>query len=227
VILTSTTTKRYNFNDFTFAGGLSIHLDSIGSKDYQFNLGGVYNLDANVRTDYFESLVRTNQGGTQLSQDTLVASQLGYTVIPGSLVAGISFGRPNKWTIAVDGKLSDYTNFGVFEKTPTPTTLGWKVAGGIEVIPDATSMSSFMKRMTYRTGVSVEESPFLVNNSPLRDFGINFGLSAPVGRASSLDLGLRWGNRGNIADNTIEERYFKIYFGITFNDRWFIKRRFD
>jgi len=227
VILTSNTYKRYNYNDYSFAGGISLHLDSIGAKEYRFNLGAVYNLDANIRTDYFETLQRTTQNGANLGKDTLVNSQLGYTFIPGSLAVGLSFGRRQIWSFGIDGKLTDFTDFSAFEKSPTPTQVGWKVAAGLEVTPDPTSLSSFMKRMTYRTGVSFEESPFLVSNNPLTDFGINFGISAPVSRVSSVDLGLRWGRRGNIADNTIEEQYFKIYFGITFNDRWFIKRRFD
>jgi len=62
---------------------------------------------------------------------------------------------------------------------------------------------------------------------PVNDFGINFGLSMPVSRFSSLDLAFKIGKRGNLLENTIEENYFKIYFGVTFNDQWFIKRRFD
>jgi len=227
VILTSNTHKRYTFKDYTFTGGLSLHLDSLGADLYRFNLGAVYNLDANVRTEYFETLERFTTGGVPLSTDTLFVSQLGDTFIPGSLAFGMSFGRGEQWAFGIDGKLSDFTNFNAFEKTPTPTQLGWKVAAGLEVTPDPSSISSFLKRMTYRAGVSFEESPFLVNGNPLRDFGINFGLSTPVARFSSVDLALRWGSRGNIADNTIEEQYFKIYFGITFNDRWFNKRRFD
>jgi hypothetical protein len=227
VILTSNSHKRYTYKDFAFTGGISLHLDSLGSKLYRFNLGGVYNMDANVRTDYFETLQRYSQGGSVLSTDTLVTTRLGDTFIPGSFAVGMSFGRQETWTFGVDAKVSDFTNFSAFEKTPTPTHVGWKVSAGLELTPDPTSISSYLKRMTYRTGVSFEESPFLVNDNPLRDFGINFGLSAPVARFSSVDLGLRWGSRGNIADNTIEEKYFKIYFGITFNDRWFTKRRFD
>jgi len=61
----------------------------------------------------------------------------------------------------------------------------------------------------------------------LKDFGINFGLSLPVARYSSLDLGVKLGKRGDINTNTVVENYFKIYFGVTFNDQWFIKRKFD
>jgi hypothetical protein len=81
--------------------------------------------------------------------------------------------------------------------------------------------------MTYRTGVSYDKYPYLINGSMVKDFGINFGFSMPVARYSSLDFAFKVGKRGNLQDNTIEENYFKIYFGMTFNDQWFIKRRFD
>jgi hypothetical protein len=35
------------------------------------------------------------------------------------------------------------------------------------------------------------------------------------------------GRRGDLQLNKIEENYVKLYFGVTFNDQWFIKRRFD
>jgi hypothetical protein len=31
-----------------------------------------------------------------------------------------------------------------------------------------------------------------------------------------------------VTQNLLEENYFRVYFGVTFNDRfWFIKRKFD
>jgi len=40
-------------------------------------------------------------------------------------------------------------------------------------------------------------------------------------------LAFKWGKRGNKDENILEESYFKIYLGLTFNDQWFIKRKFD
>ena len=88
-------------------------------------------------------------------------------------------------------------------------------------------MSNYLKRLTYRTGVSIENSAYLVNGNPVKDFGITFGVSLPVSRISSLDLALKVGHKGDKTLNTIEENYLKLYFGLTFNDQWFIKRRFD
>jgi hypothetical protein len=143
------------------------------------------------------------------------------------LTAGISFGQGDKWMVGVDATISDFTVYRDFDNRNVPVQKGKKLAIGTEFTPDPTSISNYLKRMTYRTGVSIEESPYLINGKPLKDLGINFGLSLPVSRVSSLDLAVRWGKRGNVSDNTIEETYFKIYFGVTFNDQWFIKRRFD
>jgi hypothetical protein len=101
------------------------------------------------------------------------------------------------------------------------------MAIGGEFTPYSASPGSYLKRITYRTGVSLDHYPYLVNSSTLKDFGINFGLSLPVGRISSLDIGVKVGKRGSLGLNKIEENYFKLYFGMTFNDQWFIKRKFD
>jgi hypothetical protein len=66
-----------------------------------------------------------------------------------------------------------------------------------------------------------------VAGNQVNDFGVNFGVSLPVGRISTIDFSVKIGNRGSIVKNTIEENYFKIYLGMTFNDNWFIKRKFD
>ena len=219
--------QRQNFSDFSFTGALSFHTDSLFRKNYRLNIGVVYDAKANVNTSLFETLEFRNQLGVQDSV-TLRNNQPGRTVLPATLSAGISFGRGDRWVVGLDGVVSDFTQYREgFEKVNPPVQRGWKVALGGEITPDPVSLSSYLKRMTYRTGVSFEESPYLINGSPLKDFGINFGFSTPVSRYSSLDWAFRWGRRGSVTDNLVEESYFRIYFGVTFNDQWFIKRRFD
>jgi hypothetical protein len=102
----------------------------------------------------------------------------------------------------------------------------WRMALGGEITPDQFAAENYLKRVTYRAGVSMEQNPFLANGQPVKDIGINFGFSLPAGR-SSLDVAFKYGKRGNKSENILEENYLKIYFGITFNDQWFIKRKFD
>jgi hypothetical protein len=129
--------------------------------------------------------------------------------------------------IGADFTYLDYTQYRDFNGSSREGKGGWQFGLGGKITPDAGSVSSYLKRVTYRTGVSFSEAPYLINGNPLKDFGINFGLSLPVSRISSLDLAFKVGKRGDLQTNTIEENYFKLYFGVTFNDQWFIKRRFD
>jgi hypothetical protein len=74
--------------------------------------------------------------------------------------------------------------------------------------------------------LSYEQLPFFANGNKVNDFGINFGLSLPTGR-SSIDLAFKTGSRGTTADNKLKENYFKVFVGLTLNDQWFVKRKFD
>jgi hypothetical protein len=218
--------RRFYYKGFAFTGALSVHIDSLFNDNYRFNLGAVYDLKTDLKTDYLQTLTRLDATGVTIDSDTLLAL-VGNTRIPSALSLGMSFGKGNQWMFAVDARMTDYTKFGFFQNQQSPTTKGYRLAAGFELTPNPTSLSSYLKVITYRTGVSFEEYPYLINGNALRDFGTNFGLSLPVARGCSVDLSGRWGTRGNIETNTIEETYFKIYFGVTFNDRWFIKRRFD
>ncbi|MEQ9167020.1 MAG: hypothetical protein RLO12_12250, partial [Fulvivirga sp.] len=93
------------------------------------------------------------------------------------------------------------------------------------------SVTSYLSRVTYKLGASYENTPYVVNNNntlnQVKDIGINFGWSLPVGRYSSFDMAFRFGKRGSVDKTLIEENYYKVYLGITFNDQWFIKRKYD
>lgn len=76
-------------------------------------------------------------------------------------------------------------------------------------------------------GLQYEKTPFMVNNESVDDFGITFGLSLPIANASSIHTSFLLGQRGNIENGLIRERYFRFSLGVTFNDRWFQRVKYD
>lgn len=210
-----------------FTPALYYRRDSINTK-YTFNIGATYELTAKLNTN-FEQLLERKDGttGTILQSDTLDTT-VGTANLPGKFTLGASFGRLDKWMVATDLSLlrpdGKFISLGADQ---APVTNGWRVAAGAEITPDSRSLGSYLKRITYRTGISAESGTYLVNGNAVKDFGVNFGFSFPVNRISSLDVAFRTGRRGDMKLNGIDENYFKIYFGVTFNDQWFIKRRFD
>lgn len=217
--------ERTNVKDFVFTSGLSYHVDSLFKKNYKFNLGVVYDFNADLKTLYTARFEQRNAVDTLFST-SVATNEPGSINLPAKLAFGLSFGKGDHWMIGSDFVLLDYTQFSGREVSQEATK-GWKLALGTEFTPDVVALGSYLKRITYRTGVSYDKYPYLINGVPLKDFGINFGFSMPVSRVSSLDFAFKVGKRGNVKDNTIEENYFKIYFGATFNDQWFIRRRFD
>ena len=210
-----------------FTPGIHIHKDSINRK-YTLNLGATYTLSSEIRTNFEQVLQRRATSGSILQSDTLNIS-VGNSNLPNKLTIGASFGRLDKWMFATDFSLvKPNANTFTLGQDQIGVTDGWRFASGFELTPDSRSLGSYLKRMTYRTGISAESGTYLVSGNPVKDFGINFGFSIPVNRISSLDLAFRTGKRGDMKVNGIEENYFKIYFGVTFNDQnWFLKRRFD
>lgn len=218
--------ERTYVKDFDFSLGFSYHKDSLFNKNYKLNIGLVYDLKAKLNTRYTARIERRDLSGQPVDSTTVINNQPGSITLPQTLGAGISFGRGFKWMTGIDYKYLDYSQFRDYKGYSQQATAGWRLAWGTEFTPDPSALSSYLKRMTYRTGISYDKYPYLINGMPVKDFGINFGFTMPVNR-SSLDFALKVGKRGNLQDNTIEENYFKIYFGVTFNDQWFIRRRFD
>lgn len=228
--------ERSYVKDVNFAAGISFSKDSLFSqKRYRLSFGAVYNFAADLNTTQRHLSYRTLSGliDDDPNPDTLASSK-GSIYIPPAITAGISLSRGVKWNIGTEFTYQDWSSFRSVNRDDESLGESWRIALGGETTPDAIS-DKFLNRVTYRIGLSYEQTPFQtdINESPgvidyrkVNDLGINFGLSLPAGR-SSMDIAFKYGKRGNRDDNIFEEDYFKIYFGITFNDQWFIKRKFD
>ena len=97
---------------------------------------------------------------------------------------------------------------------------------GAHYIPDASSLTSYWKRVKYRFGIRNEEKSILLNNLPVNQFSLNLGLGLPLSGFSKANFGLEF---GTIEDDnkSLKENYFSIRLGLSLNDIWFIKRKFN
>jgi len=219
--------ERNFMKGVSFSTGLYLHKYSLFKKNYRVNVGLVYDFNSNLNNLRTLRIEQRSLRGSISDSTTIINNEPGIITVPQSYGAGVSFGRVNRWTVGADVALTDYREFkGFVGNTPTTNT-SLHGAVGFEIIPDPTGVGSYLKRITYRTGLSYDRYPYLTAGNEVKDFGVNFGVSLPVGRLSTIDMSLKLGKRGNLLDNSIEEDYFKFYFGMTFNDQWFVKRKFD
>ena len=218
--------EKTNYNGFNFGLGLSFSKDSLGSrKDHRFSIGAVYNFAANLKAKRNSKIFRTTLGGDTVERYNIENSN-GKLHIPESFSLGVSYSKGLNWSVGTEFAFQNWSSFKSVSSDDEGLGKSWRSALGGEFTIDPQALENYLKRITFRTGVSWEQYPFLANNKEVRDFGINFGFSLPAGR-SSMDFALKVGKRGNKAESVLEENYFKVYFGITFNDQWFIKRKFD
>jgi hypothetical protein len=217
--------QKTSVSDFNFGLGYSFSRDSLWSKNYRFSVGAVYNLGSTLGAKLDDRFFRTTAAG-----DTLENYRLGRThgeiKIPQGITIGLALSRGLKWSVSTEFSYQDWSKFSSINKEDEGLGKSWRVALGGEITPDPVALGSYLKRITYRAGVSLEQYPFLANGQNVKDYGASLGMSLPAGR-SNVNIAAKFGRRGDRAQNILEESYVKIYFGITFNDTWFIKRKFD
>lgn len=227
VPLIVTTQEKTVVRDFTLGLGYSFSKDSLfRKKDYRLSFGIVYDFGVDLKATKDQNFFATTFTGDTVEVQKLSRIK-GTVYVPPSITLGASISKGLKWAVGTE---FTYQNWSSFKSINSDNENGrgkqYKASIGGEYTPDAQALESFFKRITYRIGGSIEQYPFLVNYQELKDLGINFGLSLPAGR-SSLDLAFKVGKRGDKKVNLVEESYFKVYLGITFNDQWFVKRKFD
>ena len=214
--------------DFNFGWGGSFSKDSIGSKNLRFSVGAVANLGTDLNARRTIQFFRYDGSGTNPDSDTL-ADVKGKLHIPALLTAGVSLSRSLNWSLSTELSIQDWTKFQGFSSEDEGLAQSWRWSLGGEYTPNPYATENILKRITYRLGVTYEQTPYsapIANPQKVKDLGATFGFSLPTGR-SSIDMAFKFGKRGNKAENLIEESYFNIFLGITFNDQWFVKRKFD
>lgn len=156
--------------------------------------------------------------------------------VPTITTLGLGYGENKKWFIGAEYSfqtLSSFSNdfLGINNVQYQDAS---SIAVGAHIIPDYTSFTSYMKRITYRAGVRMDKTGMVVNNEEINNFGITFGLGLPLGARnasipnfSTLNFGFEIGKRGTTNASLIEENYFKVNIGLSLNDKWFIKRKIN
>ena len=95
-------------------------------------------------------------------------------------------------------------------------------------IPNYNSYSDYFKKITYRGGLRYENTGLVIANKSITDFAANIGFGLPMsGTFSNINIGLEVGKRGTKYYNLVEENYVNLSVGLSFSDKWFVKRKYD
>ncbi|MCV2486018.1 hypothetical protein OD917_13875 [Flavobacterium sp. SH_e] len=150
--------------------------------------------------------------------------------LPNKLSIGLGVGEARKWLVGAnmtfqgDGQLANYYNTMSNVRYESYS----KYALGGYYLPNYASFTSYMSRITYRAGLKYEKIGLIVNNESIKDVGMTLGAGIPVpGTFSNVNLGIEFGKRGTTASDLVQENYVNFSLSFSFNDKWFVKSKFQ
>ncbi|MGB2153230.1 MAG: hypothetical protein ACPH57_05430 [Flavobacteriaceae bacterium] len=216
--------------NYRFSTQLTIPLND------KLNLNAMaYYVPDNTLTSSNESVFFTQSISTQslgdfedvdLAQDGLLETKIS---MGNQFSFGLGFTKDKKWFVGAQYSLrnsADYTNeFIKLDNIAYANATRFSVGGFY--LPDYSSITSYWKRIVYRAGFRLTNNGILFNNQPLKETGISFGVSLPMAGYSNANIGVEFGKRGSQQNDLIEENYWNLIIGLSLNDIWFIKRKYN
>lgn len=210
-----------SYNDFIVQfGGYYRH--NLTEKK-ALNFGVIYTPTATLEGVRDEMFIRRADALPIQTSDIELGQQADFD-LPQALGFGISYQDINKFLVGVDVELN---TGGEFSENTTLFRRRLRISAGGELIPDYTNVRSYFSRASYRLGFTYEQVPYIVNDRELEDFSLSVGTSLPINTVSTVDMAFRYGFRGTTQNNLVQENYVQVVLGVTINERWFIKRRYD
>lgn len=191
-------------------------------------LGVTYQPNTNLKAERTDEQMLVYEGMV----DTVSYSKSKYAMsIPAKLAFGLSYSS-KKLTIGVDYSQQNWK--GSFELPSDQgitlrTQQDYRI--GLSFVPDRVSVTSALKRWTYKLGAHYTTSYLMKDNTKLNDMGVSLGADIPLTRKSpsKISIGFEYGQRGTLKIGQVKEQYFKVYAGLTLfgEDYWFFKQKFN
>lgn len=231
-ILDAHVLKRTRLSGLAWDLGVGYHYKY---KNERFiNVGATFsnqtNLKSTAEQDWYQSF--GFPGST--SPYNFLADSLrefsGNTVVPSNLGVGVQWGNGDKWKAGLDYIRSDWSQFRSFDQPDSFATSSTIRLGG-EFTPDVNDKFNIWKRVTYRAGAYTRNEPLKLNGVQLKSQAVTVGVGYPIVRTlrsiGQVNAAFELGKRGTLEADLVQENYSRFSIGVTLNDRWFMKRRYD
>jgi len=233
VNLDSTSITGTDFSRYTRYGGLywkaGVQYHDTLSNGLHVRLGATAALSQSLNGDRESYSSSFFYNGNNEYPDTAYhnVGESGKLVLPSSYSLGAQIGG-GKWSVAADAILTDWSSFRNYEVRDSirDKTVRFNVGG--EFTPDPLSVYRYLSRVTYRLGFYYGTDYVQLRNTDLNYYGLTLGASFPFKRSSDrIHTAVEIGRRGTEANGLVQANYFKLHLGISLNDKWFVKRRYD
>ena len=221
-------TKFYNYAITNNVAVRSYKLD-IGAqytqefaKKHAITLGAVFTPGHNLNntSTVYTQLGNDTDGYTSSSRDTTTLCS-----VPTSIGVGLSYVYDNRLTIAVDGLLQNWHEV-LFMDDEDVFCKRAKMAFGAEYLPNPFGRA-YLGHVKYRLGAYFSKPYYKIDGiRAANEFGLSAGLGLPIPRTRSIiSLGVQYVQVTGQSKSFLDEKTVRFCVGVTFNERWFFKRK--
>jgi hypothetical protein len=230
-----TITNVYNsdFSRFNNIGGLywkaGLLYEKRIKKNIDLRIGATFTMKQNIKNTLTEYWTSNYSLADSIILDTAyrAPSTDGKIVMPMSYTLGIQLAKMDNWNVGIEYAAThwtQYTNFG----NPDSLTDAYKIAIGGEILPSAGNTRNYWSRVSYRAGLYFGRDNIYLNGVYQNFYGFTLGASMPFKRTfSHIHAAIDIGTTGKSDNGLIKQDYFRLLLGFTFNDKWFVKRKYD
>lgn len=230
-ILNSRVTDEISLSDFYFSYGLLFKKKLKNDFILSIGLAGANSSSINttlnsVWTNY------TLVGGATSTQDSVrtITDYNGETLIPAWFSGGFLIEKSSRWLVGAD---FSYQLWDQYKSSFAPNQSfvnSYRISAGGQYVP-------VENKIEYRFGLKYNKTFLDLNNTPVNEYSVSTGFGIPIRLKNSeklsnynkpiLNFSIEAGQRGTESNGLIKEQYLRFYVGITINELWFIKRKYD
>lgn len=220
-----------DINGFTLNTGLMYHTKINNKTSLYGSL--TYSPESKLKSDNARNIttIQSTPSGGEIDVDNIsVAVENTTIILPAKFSFGAGVGDSKKWMIGTEVTLQQSSNFGNrfndIDDVEFENAVKYSIGGSFT--PHFNSYTNYFNRITYRGGFRYENTGLIVNEQSINDTAMTLGLGLPLpGAFSNINIGFEFGKRGTTKANLVQENYANITIGLSFNDKWFVKKLYN
>ncbi len=167
------------------------------------------------------------------------------TTLPSEWAAGITLGKMGTvhpmhvWTAGLEVRRYNGSEYN-YQYAADPLVNSTYIGAGASLLPKYAftkfeRSTNYFSRMEYRIGAFHETGFLQIQNNSITTSGMTFGFSLPLrmrglapgeAKFNHLNFSVTAAQRGTLNNDLIRERFVQFNFGVTLNDKWFIKYKY-
>ncbi len=164
----------------------------------------------------------SNTGITSTTKDTIVACG-----IPTTFGAGVTYVYDNRLTVGADVMFQNWSKVSYMNNDEAFCDRR-RISVGAEYLPNPMGRS-YLSHVKYRLGAYYSKPYYKIDGVRAADeYGVTAGFGLPIPRTRSvLSLSAQYVRTKGTQATFLNENTLRICVGVTFNERWFFKRKVD